>query len=65
MRILKGGSLSRTGVINETYVRKEVDLHSDIEYGYNRWYSQLKRLQRYNMIIRNVHIILCHILQIL
>ena len=56
MRILKGGSLSRTGVINEKYVRKEVDLYSDIEYGYNRWYSQLKRLQRYNEMFPDLFI---------
>jgi hypothetical protein len=50
---LKGGSLSRTSLIIENkkkFVRKEVSLKLNREYGYQRWYSQLKRIQRYNKI---------------
>ena len=48
---LKGGSLSSTyyhGVIGEEFVRKSVNRDVNREYGYVRWYSQLKKLQRYN-----------------
>ena len=44
---LKGGSLSGTYLM-DGFVRKECSLVENREYGYNRWYSQLKRLQRYN-----------------
>jgi hypothetical protein len=50
---LKGGSLSRTSLIIENkkkFVRKEVSLKLNREYGYQRWYSQLKRIHRYNKI---------------
>jgi hypothetical protein len=48
---LKGGSLSSTyyhGVIGEEFVRKSVNREVNREYAYVRWYSQLKKLQRYN-----------------
>lgn len=49
---LKGGSLSGTYLIQEAtdYVRKECSIVDNREYGYMRWYSQLKRLQRYNRL---------------
>ena len=47
---LKGGSLSATYLHQgrETFIRKTVSLTENREYGYVRWYSQLKKLQRYN-----------------
>ena len=48
---LKGGSLSTTYLItdeNFQFVRKECSTIVNREYGYQRWYSQLKRQQRYN-----------------
>ena len=48
---LKGGSLSGTYLcvpeLSEPFVRKDVSLTVNREYGFQRWYSQLKRLQRY------------------
>lgn len=49
---LKGGSLSNTYLIEENlkkYVRKEVSISKNREYGFRRWYSQLKKLQRYSI----------------
>lgn len=50
---LKGGSLSGT-YLCETgttrFVRKEVSLTHNREYGFQRWYSQLKRMQRYEVL---------------
>lgn len=49
--ILKGGSLATTSVITEdgqTFVRKKISLDKEREYGYYRWYSQLKKLQRFD-----------------
>lgn len=48
---LKGGSLSATELHlapSGKFVRKSCSLTENREYGYQRWYSQLKRLQRYN-----------------
>ncbi|MBU3589066.1 phosphotransferase [Polynucleobacter sp. 80A-SIGWE] len=49
---LKGGSLSGTYFCVDgagtAFVRKEVSLKDNREYGFQRWYSQLKRLQRYS-----------------
>lgn len=48
---LKGGSLSSTYLIeenNKKFIRKEISLSENREYGFVRWYSQLKKLQRYN-----------------
>ncbi len=44
---LKGGSLSSTFLVDQRFIRKEISTKSDREYGYVRWYSQLKKLQRY------------------
>ena len=52
-KLLKGGSLAGTYLINTSegeYVRKEISLKTNREYGYQRWYSQLKRLQRYEVL---------------
>ena len=51
IRLLKGGSLNRTVLIDDgdrRIVRKSVSLHENLEYGYRRWYSQLKRQQKYS-----------------
>jgi len=49
-----GGSLSGTYLCRPTdappFVRKEVSLKFNREYGFQRWYSQLKRLQRYEIL---------------
>ena len=53
---LKGGSLSGTYLISDNgnkYVRKEVSLTQNREYGFQRWCSQLKRLQRYSILYPN------------
>ena len=49
---LKGGSLSSTFLYKgeSSFIRKEVNRTIDREYGYIRWYSQLKKLQRYGAI---------------
>ncbi len=51
---LKGGSLSGTydcvGEDGSRFVRKEVSLSKNREYGFQRWYSQLKRMQRYSVL---------------
>jgi hypothetical protein len=46
---LKGGSLSGTYLIRDgaaTFIRKEVSTTANREYGFYRWFSQLKKLQR-------------------
>lgn len=48
---LKGGSLNSTyyhSTVGEDFVRKSINRDINREYGYVRWYSQLKKLQRYN-----------------
>ena len=48
---LKGGSLSGVYLVNNEkfkFVRKEVSLVKNREYGFQRWYSQLKKIQRFN-----------------
>jgi hypothetical protein len=55
---LKGGSLSSTSLIiidKKKFVRKEVSVTKNREYGYQRWYSQLKRIQRYNVIFPGLY----------
>jgi hypothetical protein len=51
---LKGGSLSGTYLCTPSagapFVRKEVSLTTNREYGFQRWYSQLKRMQRYEIL---------------
>ncbi|MDO8440351.1 MAG: phosphotransferase [Polaromonas sp.] len=55
---LKGGSLSGTYLCRrpsgELFVRKEASLTIHREYGFQRWYSQLKRLQRYGELFPGV-----------
>jgi hypothetical protein len=55
---LKGGSLSGTYLcrpgIGVPFVRKDVSLINNREYGFQRWYSQLKRLQRYEHMFPGV-----------
>jgi len=49
----KGGSLSSTSLIKENgikLVRKTSSITQNRVYGYQRWYSQLKRQQRYNIM---------------
>lgn len=50
---LKGGSLSGTWLLEDDRgrrVRKTIDLESNREYGFVRWHSQLKRLQRFGAL---------------
>lgn len=54
---LKGGSLSATYLVSEgtkTFIRKEASLTQNREYGFQRWYSQLKRVQRYSVLFPGV-----------
>ena len=46
---LKGGSLSSTYFCKDkiSFIRKEINLKLDREYGFVRWYSQLKKTQRF------------------
>lgn len=51
---LKGGSLNSTCLHidgDKKFVRKLISTSADREYGYVRWYSQLKKLQRFNSFI--------------
>lgn len=51
---LKGGSLNSTSLYidgDKKFVRKLISTSADREYGYVRWYSQLKKLQRFNALI--------------
>lgn len=51
---LKGGSLNSTCLHidgDRKFVRKTISTSADREYGYVRWYSQLKKLQRFNQLI--------------
>jgi len=55
--LLKGGSLAGTYLISGIggdFIRKEISLRNDREYGYQRWYSQLKRLQRYELLFPSI-----------
>ena len=50
---LKGGSLSKTSLVidgSDKYVLKEISLNQNREYGFQRWYSQLKKLQRFEVM---------------
>jgi hypothetical protein len=47
---LKGGSLSATSLVRDgdrTFIRKDVSTVENREYGFYRWFSQLKKLQRH------------------
>lgn len=51
---LKGGSLNSTSLYidgDHKFVRKLISTSANREYGYVRWYSQLKKLQRFNELI--------------
>jgi len=51
---LKGGSLNSTSLHidgDKKFVRKLISTSADREYGYVRWYSQLKKLQRFNALV--------------
>lgn len=54
---LKGGSLSGTYLLEEgglKRVRKHIALNENREYGFVRWHSQLKRLQRFGQLFPGV-----------
>jgi hypothetical protein len=52
---LKGGSLSQTYRLPQyDLVCKEIVRDKNREYGFVRWYSQLKKLQRYNTLYPNL-----------
>jgi hypothetical protein len=55
---LKGGSLSGTYLVTTShgakFIRKEASLTKNREFGLQRLYSQLKRLQRYNLLFPNL-----------
>jgi hypothetical protein len=55
---LKGGSLSGTYLFlpetGKPFVRKDISLLVNREYGFQRWYSQLKRLQRYENMFPDI-----------
>lgn len=47
---LKGGSLSSTSLFEDgdkKFIRKKISTRENREYGFVRWYSQLKKLQRF------------------
>ena len=49
---LKGGSLSNTELhkIDDVYyIKKRINLVKEREYGFVRWYSQLKKTQRFSV----------------
>lgn len=57
--LLKGGSLAGTYLIskgNSRVIRKEISLTTEREYGYYRWYSQLKKLQRFETQFPNLFV---------
>lgn len=50
---LKGGSLSKTILIkknNKKFIRKLIDIEENREFGFYRWLSQLKKIQRLNNV---------------
>lgn len=54
---LKGGSLSGTYLLEKDghrRVRKDISLRENREYGFVRWHSQLKRLQRFGELFPGV-----------
>lgn len=57
VKYLKGGSLSGTFIIkkkNKLLVRKQVSLKKNREFGFQRWLSQLKKIQYYNSRVSNI-----------
>lgn len=56
---LKGGSLSGTYIHDDgthKWVRKHVSLDNNREYGFVRWYSQLKKMMRFSKLFPGVFI---------
>ena len=54
---LKGGSLSNTElheIDGVHYTKKRINLVKEREYGFVRWYSQLKKIQRYSVDFPNL-----------
>lgn len=54
---LKGGSLSNTELhkIDDVYyIKKRINLVKEREYGFVRWYSQLKKTQRFSVDFPNI-----------
>ena len=54
---LKGGSLSTTElheIDGVRYIKKRINLVKEREYGFVRWYSQLKKIQRYSVQFPNI-----------
>ncbi len=57
VKYFKGGSLSGTFIIkkkNKLLVRKQVSLKKNREFGFQRWLSQLKKIQYYNSRVNNI-----------
>ena len=57
VKYLKGGSLSGTFIIkrkNKLLVRKQVSLKKNREFGFQRWLSQLKKIQYYNSRVKDI-----------
>lgn len=56
--ILKGGSLSQVSLMEPDmgtpFVRKQVSLTKNRAYGFQRWYSQLKRQERYTKLFPGI-----------
>ena len=56
IKIFKGGSLSQTSLIrkkNKLFVRKKISLIENREYGFQRWSTQMKKIQLYNSQFKN------------
>jgi len=57
LKDLKGGSLSSTElheIDGINYIKKKINLVKEREYGFVRWYSQLKKIQRYSSEFPNI-----------
>jgi hypothetical protein len=58
IQTFKGGSLSATMLMRHSngnlFVRKNVSIIKNREYGFQRWYSQLKRIQRYSVLFPGI-----------
>mgnify|MGYP001272093671 CR=1 FL=1 len=57
IKYFKGGSLSGTFIIkkqNKLLVRKQVSLKKNREFGFQRWLSQLKKVQYYNSRVKHI-----------
>lgn len=57
IKSLKGGSLSSTDLYKNKkkyFVRKKISLKFNREFGFQRWLSQMKKIQNYNSRINNI-----------